>query len=289
MNTIYSNHARQRGLFWVMILMPGRFRMILLAGIILVTIMPAGAQPVFETQYSASVSLCHLEVSGDKYFAMDNINNRCLIYNMDHTVFRTINLVLPVDYYMYNILQVSEHTFNTDDLVEFSYVYSKYTETDTSWYYSYETRVINENGIEILKIPGAGHTEILQTENLGKKWLVYIYDISVLPATTQTRVYSLPGSATKSDELKSADTYGIGNPYPNPSRGLVNIPVHLPPGSPEGELILYNVQGQELYRQAVNAERGIISIPGGSLIPGTYVYKIKHRDLESEGKKITIH
>lgn len=280
-----GKHSRFRELFQLRGLYPA----ILLAGILLVFFLPAGAQPVFENQYTASATICHLEVSGDKYFAMDNINNRCLIYNMDHTVYRTIDLVLPADYYMYNILHVSEKTFNSDELVEFAYIYSKYTGTDTSWYYSYETRVINEHGTEILKIPGAGHSEILQTESLGRKWLAYIYDFSVLPATTRTRVYSLPEAATKSDALKSSDTYILENPWPNPSRGLVNIPVHLPPGSPQGELILYNLQGQELYRRAVNPGEETIAFPGGSLIPGAYVYKIRHGDLEPEGKKIIIH
>ena len=45
----------------------------------------------------------------------------------------------------------------------------------------------------ILKIPGAGHTEIIETETQGRLLLAYIYDFSVLPATTQTRVYFLPG------------------------------------------------------------------------------------------------
>jgi len=30
-----------------------------------------------------------------------------------------------------------------------------------------------ENGVEILKIPGAGHTDILETENNGRKFLLF--------------------------------------------------------------------------------------------------------------------
>ena len=143
----------------------GLFRIIAITGIMLMAQMPATSQPVLDHQFTYSTTITQLEKSGDKFFAMDNINNRCLLYNLDYSTFKTISLVLPQDYYLYNILQVSEHTFNSDDLVEIAYIYSKYTQIESSYYYSYETRVINENGVEILKIPGAGHTEIIQTES----------------------------------------------------------------------------------------------------------------------------
>ena len=259
---------------------------VLFAGLILISPMPASAQPEFEHQHTYSASICRLEKSGDKYFAMDNINNRCLLYNMDHTEFRTVSLTLPQDYYMYNIQHVSQHTFNQDDLIELAYTCSKYNLLESSYYYSYETRIISENGTEILKIPGAGHTEVFETENEGRKLLVYIYDFSVLPATTQTRVYSLPDGPLKSGPVQSRR--GLENPYPNPSGGIVNIPVKLPPGVEEGELVFYNLYGQEVYRQAVKQEEDLIIMPGGMLIPGIYVYKMQNGEQESQGKKLII-
>jgi hypothetical protein len=246
------------------------------------------AQPSLEHTYPISTSICCLEKSGDKYFAMDVTGKQCKIYNMDHTLYKTINLVVPTDYYMYNIQFVTEHTFNSDDLIEFAYTYSKYNPTETSYYYSYETRVINENGLEILKIPGAGYTEILDTENEGRKFLVYVYDFYQIPATTQTVVYSLPEvqEPMKADPIQNK--YRLGNPWPNPSRGMINIPVKFPPDTEDGELILYNIHGQEVMRQKVNGDDETIILPGGVLIPGTYVYKVKTQKGESMGKKISI-
>ncbi len=240
-----------------------------------------------EYTYPVSASICCLEKSGDKYFSMDVTNKQCRIYNLDHTLFKTINLTVPADYYLYNILYVSEHTFNQDDLIELAYIYSKYNLTETSYYYSYETRVINENGVEMLKVPGAGHTEILETENNGRKFLVYVYDFYQIPASTQTKVYSLPESPLKSGPIRQQ--HKLGNPWPNPSRGMVNIPVKIPPGAGPGELILYNIHGQEVMRHPVNGDEELIVMPGGTLIPGTYVYKLKSGNTESPGKKISIH
>jgi hypothetical protein len=259
------------------------------AGILLILATAIAAQPVQENTYPISASICKLEKSGEKYFAMDVTNKQCKIYNMDHTPYRTVNLAVPEGYYMYNIQHVSEHTFNQDDLIEFVYIYSKYNPTETSYYYSYETRVINENGVELLNIPGAGHTEIFETEENGRKLLVYVYDFYQIPAVTQTMVYSLPDPPD--DPLKSGPIqhkHRPGNPWPNPSGGAVNIPVKIPPGEEPGELILYNIHGQEVMRQAINDEQEIIILPGGVLIPGTYVYKLKTGKEESQGKKIMI-
>lgn len=245
------------------------------------------AQPNLEYTYPVSASICCLEKSGDKYFTMDVAGKQCKIFNLDHSIYKTINLEVPADYYLYNIQYVTENTFNLDDLVELAYIYSKYNPTESSYYYSYETRVINENGEQILKIPGAGHTDILLTENSGRKFMAYVYDFFQVPATTQTKVYSLPDQPLKSGPVRNQ--YRLRNPFPNPSGGMVNIPVKLPPDVDKGELILHNIHGQEVMRQVINGEEEILLLPGGTLIPGTYVYIIKSRKGESEGQKVTIH
>jgi hypothetical protein len=259
---------------------------ILFTVLFLVAVTATSAQITHENTYSVSTSICNLEKSGDKYFTMDVANKQCKIYNMDHSLYRTITLVVPAEYYLSNLQHVSEHLFNQDDLIEFVYIYSKYNQTETSYYYSYETIVINELGTELLKVTGAGHTEILNTDDNGKKLLVYVYDFYQIPATTQTQVYALPEAPLKSGPIRSH--LGIGNPWPNPSSGMVHIPVKIPPHAGPGELILYNLHGQEVMRQEVSGEEELIILQDGVLIPGTYVYKIASGKDESEGKKITI-
>jgi hypothetical protein len=262
-------------------------RYIFLAITVLLTSGAATAQPSLDYQIPYSATVCHLEVSGEKYFAMDNLNSRCLIYNMDFSSYRTVSLALPQNYYMYDIRHVSQHLFNQDDLIEFAYIYSLYTETDTSWYYTYETRVINENGTQILKIPGAAYTEVVETQDQGRKLLVYIYDFSVLPATIQTQVYSLPEPATKSGTDPASPLYGLGDPWPNPAGGQVHVPLHLPPDSPGGVLVLYDLQGREVYRREVKPGEKTVSLPGGGLIPGTYLLHLQHGGLKTKSRKIT--
>jgi hypothetical protein len=245
------------------------------------------AQPALETVYPVSTNICTLETTGDKYYTMDITNKQCRIYNMDHSLYRTIYLEVPEDYYLFDIQQISQHIFNHDDLIEFAYVYSKFNPTETSWYYSYETRVINESGTEILKVPGAGHTLVIPTQDGGRKFLVFIYDFYVIPATTQTQVYSLPDSPLKSEAVNGS-AYRLGNPYPNPASGMINIPVSLPPGVNKGYLQIYNISGQLIDLREIKKTDESILIPGGSLLPGSYIYNISGKGQQSESKKITI-
>ena len=120
--------------------------------------------------------------------------------------------------------------------------------------------------------------------------MAFVYDFYKITATTQTQVYSLPDPNT--EPLKAGPIrkqYRLGNPWPNPSNGLMNIPVKLPPGEESGELILYNIHGQEVMRQEINGEEEVILLQGGNMIPGTYVFKLKSKNGETQGKKITIH
>lgn len=245
------------------------------------------AQPSLETVYSVSTNICTLEKAGDKYYAMDIANKQCRIYNLDHSLFRTIDLVVPEGYYLFDIQQVTQHIFNQDDLIEFAYIYSMFNQTETSWYYNYETRVINENGTEILKIPGAGHTQVSLTQDGSRKFLVYIYDFYIIPATTQTQVYSLPGTPLKSGTVHGS-AFRLRNPYPNPASGMINIPVKLPQGVNKGYLQIYNLSGQLIDLREIKRSDEYILIPGGALLPGSYVYNISGQGQKSESKKITI-
>lgn len=245
------------------------------------------AQPSLETVYPVSTNICTLEKAGDKYYAMDIENKQCRIYNLDHSLYRTINLTVPEGYYLFDIQQISQHVFNLDDQIEFAYIYSRFNQTETSWYYDYETRVINENGSEILKIPGAGHTLVIPTQDGNRKFLVYIYDFYVIPATTQTQVYALPGEPLKSERVQGS-AYRLRNPYPNPASGMINIPVGLPQGVNKGYLQIYNLSGQLIDLREIKKSDKSITIPGGSLLPGSYIYNITGQGRKSESKKITI-
>lgn len=245
------------------------------------------AQPVFEKTYSESANICYLESRGQVYFTMDVINKQCLLYTMDHTFYKSIALPTPEGYYLADIQYVSEQLFNDDDLVELVYIYSKYVPTTGSYYYTFETKLINENGTVLETFQGAGYTSVVETIENGSKFLVYQYDYSVIPYSTYTHVYSLPQSSTKSAEF-SAITPALGNPYPNPAKNLVNIPVELPGDIKSAQLVLFNLSGQKVLTYPVSQSDENILLPARQISPGTYLYSLQTDTWHSESKKVVI-
>ncbi len=259
--------------------------------ILIVSLMMVGinllAQPVFEMTYTESANICYLESKGQVYFTMDVINKQCLIYTMDHSFYKSIDLPTPEGYYLSDIQYVSENLFNSDDLVELVYIYSKYVPTTGSYYYTFETKLINENGTVLETFPGAGLTSVIETIENGKIFLVYEYNYSVIPYRTYTHVYSLPASETKSAEF-SRITPALANPYPNPANHQVLIPVELPSDISSAQLVFYNLNGQKILSYPVSGSDEHILLPTRQMDPGTYLYSLQTDGWHSGSKKVVI-
>lgn len=74
------------------------------SSIVIVAVLLSGfalfAQPVLETTYSSSATICKLENTGEVYYLMDVLNKQCRIYNMEHSLYKTIALPIPDGYYL---------------------------------------------------------------------------------------------------------------------------------------------------------------------------------------------
>jgi len=246
------------------------------------------AQPVFEKTYSESANICYLESKGQVYYSMDVVNKQCLIYTLDHSLIKSIPLPTPEGYYLADIQYVSEQLFNSDDLLELVYIYSKYVPTTGSYYYTFETKLINENGTVLETFPGAGFTSVIETIEYGRKFLVYEYNYSVIPYRTYTHVYSLPQTGTKST-AQTLYAPGMGNPYPNPANDQVYIPIELPEGTSSAQLILFNLNGEVVLSYPLTSSEKQILLPARQMDPGTYLYSIQTEAWRSPSKKVVIY
>jgi len=254
---------------------------LLLSGMVLFS------QPIPEYTFPESANIAFLETLGEVYYTMDVADKQCFIYDMEHTLLKSIALPTPDGYYLTDILYLSENLFNQDDLVELIYIYSKYVPTDLSYYYTFETRLINENGLDLITLPsGAGFSSVVETTGHGKKLLVYEYDYSVIPYRTTTHVYGLPETGTKSVSRSLTNTEGKA--WPNPASQQVNIPVSLPEGLNSGFLEIMDMNGRKVMSYPVKASSGNVVLPTSRLAPGTYLYRVNAGRKVSEARKIVI-
>jgi hypothetical protein len=218
---------------------------------------------------------------------MDVVNKLCHIYAMDHTLWKTIPLPTPEGYYLEEIQYLSEKLFNQDNLIELVYIYSKYVPTETSYYFTYETKLINENGNTLLTFPGSGFTQVIETPENGKKFMVYEYNFSVIPYRTSTHVYSLPEPAVKSSELDVSSILR-GKAYPNPAAGEVVIPLQVPKGVNHGSVELFSPGGAKILSYPFSGTPEQVILPVRQLAPGTYFYRVNAGGIVYAPEKIVV-
>ncbi|MEI6433758.1 MAG: T9SS type A sorting domain-containing protein [Bacteroidota bacterium] len=245
---------------------------IILLSAMLILMMTSMSQIMLEHTYPASASLTELSLSGYKYYLMDATNNQCKLYNLDHSLWKTIPLSVPSNMYLYDIKYVSETLFNTDSKVELAYTYYSY---DTIYYYyTYYSKVINESGFEILSMPGAGYLDLKSTSSNGTKFFAYIYNYSVLPSTVNTQVYSLPGSLPTGG-IATEPVISNRFPFPNPAKASVTIPYSLPDGVNTAQVLLLNSSGKPVKTYTVDRAFDSVLVQTEDLPRGIYIYQVK--------------
>ncbi len=242
------------------------------------------AQVALENNYPGSATIVELSLSGYRYYLMDTYSNACKIYHTDHSLWKTIPLSIPAGMYLYDIQLVSETLFNTDSKTELAYIYYSYD--TTLYYYTYYMKVVNEEGVEVLSVPGCGYVNLKTAGGTGSKMLCYVYNYSIYPSTVNTLVYSLPGQIPT----------GIAGPvspaateraYPNPSRQIVYIPVTITAKTGRTTVRISGADGKSLREYPVNDGSPYLSVDVSGYPKGMYSYLVLQGSvLLSSGKFI---
>lgn len=237
--------------------------------------------------YSDAVYVVDIEDVGYKYYGIDFETSQCKIYNLDHTLWKTIDIVSPTNNYIDAVAYVSTKLFNNDSNIELLVVFSEYVETsDTSGYTYYTTKVINENGVTFLDVPGGGYSIIYNIDETEANLLVYIYDFSVSPFNVTTNIYSIPGTPYTMSETNFGIT--LKNAFPNPSHTFINIPYDIVQSTNSADIIIYNELGAEVYRSKINSNENIYRLNTNHFSNGVYFYQIESNGYVSPSRKMVI-
>jgi Secretion system C-terminal sorting domain len=243
------------------------------------------AQISFEHNFSRVVEYDYSE--GDYYYSVDYVSNQCNVYNLDYSIKKSVNISVPANWYLNDVAYVSKNMFNNDDLIEMLVVFYRYVAvSDTTGYYEYTTKVINENGTELLNVQNGGYSYIY-TDGEGKsKLMIYTYDFSVDPVTYGTNIYSIPG-APSSIQNKFEKTKGP-SPFPNPTKGMIQIPFKLKNIHSKGSIIITDINGQVIINHSVSGKQGTFSLDTGNLSSGQYLYTIMSPGMLPSTKKFIV-
>lgn len=249
------------------------------------------AQISFQHKYDYSVGVVKLETLGYKYYLMDVPMSQCRIYNMDHSLFKTINCAVPASNYLSDIKYVSQNLFDSDSDIELVYTYYEYivTTTEPYYYYQYKSRVINENGSNILDIDGARFIYVYKTGENENKLFAFCYNYSVWPEVIWTNVYSLPGVWVSDETMAYAQPDMKLNAFPNPASDIIRLTYELPENIRIAKLNLVDSNGKLVRDFTVDDHTDHLELSVGDLSPGVYFYNIEYNNLRSPTRKIVVH
>lgn len=246
----------------------------------------SSAQITFETQYEHSGAYSNLAISGYKFYTMDVGLSQCHLYNTDHSPWKTINLSVPANHYLYDIKYVSENLFTTDNTLCLSYVYYYYDAVND--YYTFTAKVVKEDGTDLLTVPGAQYLYAYYLEGVGTKMLAYVYDYSLLYYTVKTRVYDLPGELYSAADENVVPQFNLGNAFPNPAGEFTNVPYQLPEGQFEGTLTITDMNGKIKDVFSIDRNFQSLHINTRTYNKGVYLYQVSAGGVTSETQKLVV-
>ena len=246
------------------------------------------SQISLDNTITGSMYSIELEGVGKKYFVTDFVNNQCIIYNTDYSTYKTIDISVPVLYWLYELAYVSTKVFDNDDEVELLAVYQSYVFlTDTTGYYVYHTRVINEDGSLMLDVPSGGYSTLISNGPNENKLLMFVYDFSTSPYIVTTNIYSIYGVPVSFTEELSVP--GELNSYPNPARNQITIPYKIDGSETNAWIVIRTANGIEVAKYQLNANSTKLSMDVSGFSKGIYFYNLQSGNTSTQAGKFIVH
>jgi hypothetical protein len=235
--------------------------------------------------------IINFEDSGERYVKVNRTVKAIEIYSMAHALLKTISLTtLPVnisDGDLGDILYISEHLFNLDSCIEFMYLTDGLSpsQCNLSIYNENGTLIFNDSaGVPIRNNVPLQQYPIYNTSQGTKMLLSY--------ANGHAKVYSLPGTLStdisEANNILFNNSSFVSNPYPNPTNNSTQIDYNLPEGINEGEIIFYDLMGNEVKRYKVDGTFNTLIVSTSDIAAGTYYYQLQTTNDGSTGKKLVV-
>jgi hypothetical protein len=242
----------------------------------------ASAQMVLENVYGNAWygRIIRLEQAGYKYIMMDDANNQFRLYNLDHTLYKTVHVPQYTGFYSNtDINWVSEYLFNSDNLIEYVVYYGGSGD-------KYD--VVNENGVVLTSVPGGyGSGEVFVDGNNNHKLLLH-NDGNIAVFALPGGLPCIPNCSPLGSKSPLTQHAFLSEPVPNPGEGQVQIQYVLPFSERKGLIQLYNAMGQAIVSYEVMSSDKELTIYTEKLIPGTYYYNLSTGQYFSEFKTLII-
>jgi len=252
---------------------------ILIAVSLLLTFGADAQMTLIQTENNCSnLSVINLQLSGKKYASFDNIAGQVRLYNLNHTIWKTINLptIAGLTRSTNDVPQyISENLFKLDNKVDMAVVY--YNTTTTS---EYDNVIIDETAAVIQTVDSVFSVNIYNA-GMTTDSFVAVFNGTGFPSLI-AKVYSLPGTIPCNlcgnglgfAKALHTDDGNLSDPAPNPSSNQTKLTYALPEGSSKGEISIYNGNGELIKTYPVDNTFSYITLDNSMLPAGIYYYNL---------------
>lgn len=232
------------------------------------------AQITLEYTYpnANDIDLIRLANSGDKYLHVNPNSNEFVLYNLDYTEYKTIQIpnissscskTRIAEYSLKDYVSsvrrigITEYTFDSDNDIEF--LASCYDTVTFVQHYA----VIDEDQTILWTTDSVEDLYLYSTEQGLKMMVDYIY--------TMQETYSLPGTILKTLD-KEAGSELIAEP--NPANVYTKIKFVLPPEDDYGTIDIHSSNGVFIGSYDVNRNQSYLLLDTSSYTSGNYIYTL---------------
>ena len=149
-----------------------------------------------------------------KYTHYNKAEKTIVIYNSDHSEWKSVPLPLPRQLYFDELKSISTNVFNSDPLIELVYTCVEYRSNNelegTTNYVdiAHKLFVINEAGALVLEVENSNHMEIVDNNGTRKLW-VYKQKEEGKDRKEQVAIYSLPDYQTAKSTAEQEEEYNF--------------------------------------------------------------------------------
>jgi hypothetical protein len=257
----------------------------------------SNAQITYDATYTLdnAVHLDKFHLSGYKYVEADIPNLKIKIYNINHSLFKTINIP-PQPLTIKSVAYVSEQLFDTDTLIEYALNCNQFYSGPPGYVLS-NFSIYKENGNLVMykdsaNMPYTGYNNSgndifdnfsgVYFDGLNTKMQLAVCG-PVGYAFTRTRVYTLPGTIPCSQCGSTGTVMGrpsISNPgpanpifWPNPVTDQLKLKYELPKDHKNADIKIYDLQGKLIETFKVTDTFDFIYLPS-DYNNGLYLYSL---------------
>lgn len=201
-----------------------------------------------------------------KYILYSSKDNSVKIFNPDFSLHKIVPIEIPAGYdLIYNIIHASTKAFNSDEKVEFIILFR-------TPQYTIHTQFLNEDGELIKEYSGQPfiHPYVYINNNEFRINIGETLINSDGSITNKWEVYTLGGTVPTNTQALSVTEKR--NPFPNPSRSVVNLPYNLKSQN-QAIMTIFNSKGAIIERKKIDKYFDKIQLDVSGYNPGMYIYE----------------